>query len=74
MSLHENLEKVQRRYRCQIFMAHTEEFARKLLDSAYSALGTELLERLYQDQHDLFHDAEFYDGCDICDKEREEYG
>jgi len=35
------------------------------------ACAGQLERALRKDQHDLFHDAEFYSGCDICDKERE---
>lgn len=28
---------------------------------------------MIKDQHYLFHDAEFHDGCIICDHERAEY-
>ncbi len=35
-------------------------------------MADELEIALRKDTHDLFHDDEFVDGCDICDKEFEE--
>lgn len=63
-----------RKYKCQLYMENTEQFAQSLLDTAHHAIGTEVLERLYKDQHMLYHDGEFVQGCDICDWERKEYG
>jgi hypothetical protein len=53
-------------------MGHTEELARNLLATDYAVIGKELQARLDRDQHDLFHDGEFADGCVICDNERKE--
>lgn len=55
-------------------MSHTEELARSIQkESQYAEIGNQIIEALYKDQHDLYHDAEFWDGCAICDKEREDH-
>jgi hypothetical protein len=58
------------RYQCPIDMVHTAKLAKDLEDTTYSALGTVIMDALRKDQHMLFHDSEFVDGCDICDRER----
>ena len=63
-------------YRCPIYMEHAERLIEKWRKSGvlHPRMADELEATLCQDQHDLFHDAEFFDGCDICDQERKEYG
>jgi hypothetical protein len=63
-----------KKYRCQLYMGHAESFAQHLIETEYKAIGEELIERLYKDQHELFHDGEFFDGCTICDEEKVKYG
>lgn len=71
-----------RKYRCPIYMEHAAKlmsgwYARAKdadwpLSTTLDNCADELEDALRQDQHDLFHDAEFVDGCDICDQERED--
>lgn len=68
-----------KRYRCSLFMGHAQGLAQEWIDGDAALLdavdaGEKLMEALYKDQHDLYHDDEFTDGCDICDEERREYG
>lgn len=58
------------RYQCPVSMKHTEGVVKRL---AGTPLGDELAGALRTDQHELFHESEFADGCDICDRERAEY-
>ena len=74
-------------YRASIYMNHSAKFveelhrrASELTDENFhsgaalvSQTADELDEALRKDQHELFHDGEFYDGCDICDEERKRY-
>jgi hypothetical protein len=62
-----------RKYKCPIYMDHTMIVVEREVRPISPALADQLEAALRQDQHDLHHDAEFADGCDICDKEREEY-
>jgi hypothetical protein len=61
------------RYQFPLFYEHTVSFAESLRNTQYSAIGEEILVRLRHDQHDNNHDDEFVDGCDYCDKQREDY-
>ncbi len=63
-----------RKYKCPIYMEHAAHLMRQWQETEpFSLMGAELEIALRQDQHDLYHDGEFADGCDICDKEREDY-
>lgn len=55
-------------------MPHTAKLAKDLEGTAYSAMGAVILDALRKDQHYLFHQSEFVDGCDICDAERIDEG
>jgi hypothetical protein len=75
-----------RKYRCPIYMEHARELVDTWRGAVerqprissndvdirltLTACADELEAALRQDQHDLFHDGEFADGCDICDEER----
>jgi hypothetical protein len=48
-----------------------ETLLNKVADTGFVA-AVLIREAMEQDQHRLFHDAEFHEGCKICDKEREE--
>lgn len=77
-----------RKYRCPIYMERSTALIAKWRElesdyrrdddygraDAYHRAAAKLEAALYQDQHDLFHDGEFHDGCDICDDERLRYG
>ncbi len=61
-----------REYKCTIYMVKAMEVVDRIRPSMPD-LAEELETALRRDQHDLYHDGEFYDGCDICDQERKEY-
>lgn len=68
-----------RKYKSPIHMAHIGRLVDELRQGEARLVGArELAERIEeaarQDQHDLYHDAEFHDGCEYCDEEREQYG
>lgn len=42
-------------------------------EDAFNDAASRLEKAAYKDQHQLFHDDEFHEGCAICDREREEY-
>jgi hypothetical protein len=68
---------------CDIYMEHAHTLVEEwtgMAKTADAAVGAtlrnaalHLRDALYHDQHVLFHDAEFVDGCEICDWERKEY-
>lgn len=78
-----------RKYRCPIYMGHSEALLAKWRDQGLpypqmtsndvdvrltlTGCAAELEAALRKDQHQLYHDGEFADGCDICDQERIDY-
>ena len=61
-------------YKSPIYMYEAGNLVRRWRDEGKTAWADELETALRLDQHDIFHDAEFHDGCEICDEEREKYG
>lgn len=78
-----------RKYRCQIYMAHADKLVSEWrakadgqpviasndidIRATLRDCATALDAALRKDQHTLYHDAEFFDGCDICDEEKRLY-
>lgn len=60
-------------YKSPLWMSHIEDLIREL-----RVEGDPIADRLEvaarHDQHDQHHDAEFHEGCEYCDAEREKYG
>ena len=62
-----------RKYQCAIYMAESADLVRAWREAGDTEKADQLETALRADQHQLYHDGEFADGCDICDREREEY-
>jgi hypothetical protein len=57
------------------YFEHLESLlAREQANGFKTAYLTAIRDAMIKDQHQLFHDAEFSDGCPICDSERETEG
>lgn len=53
------------------YFEHLETLLTKVAPEGFVEVPL-IRDAMIKDQHQLFHDAEFYDGCPICRREREE--
>lgn len=51
------------------YFGHLENLLAKVADTGFVAVQL-IRNAMVQDQHQLFHDGEFHNGCAICDQER----